>query len=321
MVNSGNDPRIDAFWDAADGETIGKIMKIAGVKQQEVADDAKVHRVSVSNMVTERCNTGRTLKRSALLVCERRMRDDPEKRRRAIELINSRIEKKPLWLDPDSKMPFSAVLCAREVSPEKVDLLDLEAMLSVCTLVLDPKFTGTVFYEQVMALLIAALRKTGKKAVLSVKRWYEIRERYGTKKQMIEDEQILEEVDKLNKEGLLEIFCSDGQDEKNWRETFYLLKEDHPETAFVFLTGDTDNAAAALRSNRKRPDKTTDWKGKPVRVLGYDGWHNRVPDLSDPDFLKHWFSEWTPERVEEIEAKYDSQTETYIETERDKEQW
>lgn len=320
-MNSGNDPRIDAFWDAADGETIGKIMKIAGVKQQEVADDAKVHRVSVSNMVTERCNTGRTLKRSALLVCERRMRDDPEKRRRAIELINSRIEKKPLWLDPDSKMPFSAVLCAREVSPEKVDLLDLEAMLSVCTLVLDPKFTGTVFYEQVMALLIAALRKTGKKAVLSVKRWYEIRERYGTKKQMIEDEQILEEVDKLNKEGLLEIFCSDGRDEKNWRETFYLLKEDHPETAFVFLTGDTDNAAAALRSNRKRPDKTTDWKGKPVRVLGYDGWHNRVPDLSDPDFLKHWFSEWTPERVEEIEAKYDSQTETYIETERDKEQW
>lgn len=320
-MNSGNDPRIDAFWDAADGETIGKIMKIAGVKQQEVADDAKVHRVSVSNMVTERCNTGRTLKRSALLVCERRMRDDPEKRRRAIELINSRIEKKPLWLDPDSKMPFSAVLCAREVSPEKVDLLDLEAMLSVCMLVLDPKFTGTVFYEQVMALLIAALRKTGKKAVLSVKRWYEIRERYGTKKQMIEDEQILEEVDKLNKEGLLEIFCSDGRDEKNWRETFYLLKEDHPETAFVFLTGDTDNAAAALRSNRKRPDKTTDWKGKPVRVLGYDGWHNRVPDLSDPDFLKHWFSEWTPERVEEIEAKYDPKTATYIETERDKEQW
>lgn len=321
MVNSGNDPRIDAFWDAADGETIGKIMKIAGVKQQEVADDAKVHRVSVSNMVTERCNTGRTLKRSALLVCERRMRDDPEKRRRAIELINSRIERKPLRLDPDSKMPFSEVLCAREVSPEKVDLLDFDAMLSACTLVLDPAFTGTVFYEQVMALLIAALRKTGKKAVLSVKWWYVIRERYGTEKQMIEDEQILEEVDKLNKEGLLEIFCSDGRDEKDWRDTFYLLKDDHPEETFVFLTADTDRAADALRSNRKRPDKTTDWKGKPVRVLGYDGWHNRVPDLSDPDFLKHWFSEWTPERVKEIEAKYDPKTATYIETERDKEQW
>ena len=255
--------------------------------------------------------------KSLLLYCEEKLRYDSEKCKIAVGFVNERISEPEYRLDPISKTPFSDVLCAYEVKPETVDLRDFDAVLAVCTMVLDPGFMGSVFYDEISAPVIAALKRSGQKALLPKQRLDDVNKRHG-----IEGQWILENTKELQKENLLEEFDADGQPDEDWRDTFYLLKEAYPKKYFVFLTGDTDRAKDALRANRKRPDKTSTKKGKPVRVLGYDGWRNKVPTQSDPEFITHWFSEWTPERIEEIEQRYDSNTGTYNEKDEDKkEQW
>lgn len=322
MINYVDEARSEALRKAANGETMQKILKVAGVTQAEAAAAAGVSRATINNMVKERNTTSFLLIKSLFLYCEEKLRHDSERCKIAVGFVNERIPESECRLDPISKTPFSDVLCAYEVKPETVDLRDFDAVLAVCTMVLDPGFMGSVFYDEISAPVIAALKRSGRKAILP-KRWLDVvNKRYGTADQKIEDRWILENTKELQKENILEGFDSDGQTEEDWRDTFYLLKEAYPKKYFVFLTGDTDRAKDALRANRKRPDKTSTKKGKPVRVLGYDGWRNKVPTQSDPEFITHWFSEWTPQRIEEIERRYDSNTGTYNETDEDKkEQW
>lgn len=317
MINYVDEARSEALRKAANGETMQKILKVAGITQAEAAAAAGVSRATINNMVKERNTTSLLLIKSLLLYCEEKLRYDSEKCKIAVGFVNERISEPEYRLDPISKTPFSDVLCAYEVKPETVDLRDFDAVLAVCTMVLDPGFMGSVFYDEISAPVIAALKKSGQKALLPKQRLDDVNKRHG-----IEDQWILENTKELQKENLLEEFDADGQPDEDWRDTFYLLKEAYPKKYFVFLTGDTDRAKDALRANRKRPDKTSTKKGKPVRVLGYDGWRNKVPTQSDPEFITHWFSEWTPERIEEIEQRYDSNTGTYNETDKDKkEQW
>lgn len=317
MINYVDEARSEALRKAANGETMQKILKVAGITQAEAAAAAGVSRATINNMVKERNTTSLLLIKSLLLYCEEKLRYDSEKCKIAVGFVNERISEPEYRLDPISKTPFSDVLCAYEVKPETVDLRDFDAVLAVCTMVLDPGFMGSVFYDEISAPVIAALKRSGQKALLPKQRLDDVNKRHG-----IEDQWILENTKELQKENLLEEFDADGQPDEDWRDTFYLLKEAYPKKYFVFLTGDTDRAKDALRANRKRPDKTSTKKGKPVRVLGYDGWRNKVPTQSDPEFITHWFSEWTPERIEEIEQRYDSNTGTYNETDKDKkEQW
>lgn len=317
MINYVDEARSEALRKAANGETMQKILKVAGITQAEAAAAAGVSRATINNMVKERNTTSLLLIKSLLLYCEEKLRYDSEKCKIAVGFVNERISEPEYRLDPISKTPFSDVLCAYEVKPETVDLRDFDAVLAVCTMVLDPGFMGSVFYDEISAPVIAALKRSGQKALLPKQRLDDVNKRHG-----IEDQWILENTKELQKENLLEEFDADGQPDEDWRDTFYLLKEAYPKKYFVFLTGDTDRAKDALRANRKRPDKTSTKKGKPVRVLGYDGWRNKVPTQSDPEFITHWFSEWTPERIEEIEQRYDSNTGTYNEKDEDKkEQW
>lgn len=317
MINYVDEARSEALRKAANGETMQKILKVAGVTQAEAAVAAGVSRATINNMVKERNTTSFLLIKSLLLYCEEKLRHDSERCKIAVGFVNERISEPEYRLDPISKTPFSDVLCAYEVKPETVDLRDFDAVLAVCTMVLDPGFMGSVFYDEISAPVIAALKRSGQKALLPKQRLDDVNKRHG-----IEDQWILENTKELQKENLLEEFDADGQPDEDWRDTFYLLKEAYPKKYFIFLTGDTDRAKDALRANRKRPDKTSTKKGKPVRVLGYDGWRNKVPTQSDPEFITHWFSEWTPERIEEIEQRYDSNTGTYNETDEDKkEQW
>ena len=317
MINYVDEARSEALRKAANGETMQKILKVAGITQAEAAAAAGVSRATINNMVKERNTTSLLLIKSLLLYCEEKLRYDSEKCKIAVGFVNERISEPEYRLDPISKTPFSDVLCAYEVKPETVDLRDFDAVLAVCTMVFDPGFMGSVFYDEISAPVIAALKRSGQKALLPKQRLDDVNKRHG-----IEDQWILENTKELQKENLLEEFDADGQPDEDWRDTFYLLKEAYPKKYFVFLTGDTDRAKDALRANRKRPDKTSTKKGKPVRVLGYDGWRNKVPTQSDPEFITHWFSEWTPERIEEIEQRYDSNTGTYNETDKDKkEQW
>lgn len=317
MINYVDEARSEALRKAANGETMQKILKVAGITQAEAAAAAGVSRATINNMVKERNTTSLLLIKSLLLYCEEKLRYDSEKCKIAVGFVNERISEPEYRLDPISKTPFSDVLCAYEVKPETVDLRDFDAVLAVCTMVLDPGFMGSVFYDEISAPVIAALKRSGQKALLPKQRLDDVNKRHG-----IEDQWILENTKELQKENLLEEFDADGQPDEDWRDTFYLLKEAYPKKYFVFLTGDTDRAKDALRANRKRPDKTSTKKGKPVRVLGYDGWRNKVPTQSDLEFITHWFSEWTPERIEEIEQRYDSNTGTYNETDKDKkEQW
>lgn len=317
MINYVDEARSEALRKAANGETMQKILKVAGITQAEAAAAAGVSRATINNMVKERNTTSLLLIKSLLLYCEEKLRYDSEKCKIAVGFVNERISEPEYRLDPISKTPFSDVLCAYEVKPETVDLRDFDAVLAVCTMVLDPGFMGSVFYDEISAPVIAALKRSGQKALLPKQRLDDVNKRHG-----IEDQWILENTKELQKENLLEEFDADGQPDEDWRDTFYLLKEAYPKKYFVFLTGDTDRAKDALRANRKRPDKTSTKKGKTVRVLGYDGWRNKVPTQSDPEFITHWFSEWTPERIEEIEQRYDSNTGTYNETDKDKkEQW
>lgn len=317
MINYVDKARSEALRKAINGETMQKILKVAGVTQAEAAAAAGVSRATINNMVKERNTTSFLLIKSLLLYCEEKLRYDSEKCKIAVGFVNERISEPEYRLDPLSKTPFSDVLCAYEVKPETVDLRDFDAVLAVCTMVLDPGFMGSVFYDEISAPVIAALKRSGQKALLPKQRLDDVNKRHG-----IEDQWILENTKELQKENLLEEFDADGQPDEDWRDTFYLLKEAYPKKYFVFLTGDTDRAKDALRANRKRPDKTSTKKGKPIRVLGYDGWRNKVPTQSDPEFITHWFSEWTPERIEEIEQRYDSNTGTYNEKDEDKkEQW
>lgn len=317
MINYVDKARSEALRKATNGETMQKILKVAGVTQAEAAAAAGVSRATINNMVKERNTTSFLLIKSLLLYCEEKLRYDSERCKISVGFVNERISESEYRLDPLSKTPFSDVLCAYEVKPETVDLRDFDAVLAVCTMVLDPGFMGSVFYDEISAPVIAALKRSGQKALLPKQRLDDVNKRYG-----IEDQWILENTKELQKENLLEEFDADGQPDEDWRDTFYLLKEAYPKKYFVFLTGDTDRAKDALRANRKRPDKTSTKKGKPIRVLGYDGWRNKVPTQSDPEFITHWFSEWTPERIEEIEQRYDSNTGTYNETDEDKkEQW
>ena len=317
MINYVDEARSEALRKAANGETMQKILKVAGITQAEAAAAAGVSRATINNTVKERNSTSSLLKKSLLLYCEEKLRYDSEKCKIAVGFVNERISEPEYRLDPISKTPFSDVLCAYEVKPETVDLRDFDAVLAVCTMVLDPRFMGSVFYDEISAPVIAALKRSGQKALLPKRRLDDVNKRHG-----IEDQWILENTKELQKENLLEEFDADGQPDEDWRDTFYLLKEAYPKKYFVFLTGDTDRAKDALRANRKKPDKTSTKKGKPVRVLGYDGWRNKVPTQSDPEFITHWFSEWTPERIEEIEQRYDSNTGTYNEKDEDKkEQW
>ncbi len=317
MINYVDEARSEALRKAANGETMQKILKVAGITQAEAAAAAGVSRATINNMVKERNTTSLLLIKSLLLYCEEKLRYDSEKCKIAVGFVNERISEPEYRLDPISKTPFSDVLCAYEVKPETVDLRDFDAVLAVCTMVLDPGFMGSVFYDEISAPVIAALKRSGQKALLPKQRLDDVNKRHG-----IEGQWILENTKELQKENLLEEFDADGQPDEDWRDTFYLLKEAYPKKYFVFLTGDTDRAKDALRANRKRPDKTSTKKGKPVRVLGYDGWRNKVPTQSDPEFITHWFSEWTPERIEEIEQRYDSNTGTYNEKDEDKkEQW
>ena len=313
MINYVDEARSEALRKAANGETMQKILKVAGITQAEAAAAAGVSRATINNMVKERNTTSLLLIKSLLLYCEEKLRYDSEKCKIAVGFVNERISEPEYRLDPISKTPFSDVLCAYEVKPETVDLRDFDAVLAVCTMVLDPGFMGSVFYDEISAPVIAALKRSGQKALLPKQRLDDVNKRHG-----IEDQWILENTKELQKENLLEEFDADGQPDEDWRDTFYLLKEAYPKKYFVFLTGDTDRAKDALRANRKRPDKTSTKKGKPVRVLGYDGWRNKVPTQSDPEFITHWFSEWTPERIEEIEQRYDSNTGTYNEKDEDK---
>lgn len=317
MINYVDEARSEALRKAANGETMQKILKVAGATQAEAAVAAGVSRATINNMVKERNTTSFLLIKSLLLYCEEKLRHDSERRKIAVGFVNERISEPEYRLDPISKTPFSDVLCAYEVKPETVDLRDFDAVLAVCTMVLDPGFMGSIFYDEISAPVIAALKRSGQKALLPKQRLDDVNKRHG-----IEDQWILENTKELQKENILEEFDADGQPDEDWRDTFYLLKEAYPKKYFVFLTGDTDRAKDALRANRKRPDKTSTKKGKPVRVLGYDGWRNKVPTQSDPEFITHWFSEWTPQRIEEIERRYDSNTGTYNETDEDKkEQW
>ena len=317
MINYVDKARSEALRKATNGETMQKILKVAGVTQAEAAAAAGVSRATINNMVKERNTTSFLLIKSLLLYCEEKLRYDSERCKISVGFVNERISEPEYRLDPISKTPFSDVLCAYEVKPETVDLRDFDAVLAVCTMVLDPGFMGSVFYDEISAPVIAALKRSGQKALLPKQRLDDVNKRHG-----IEDQWILENTKELQKENLLEEFDADGQPDEDWRDTFYLLKEAYPKKYFVFLTGDTDRAKDALRANRKRPDKTSTKKGKPIRVLGYDGWRNKVPTQSDPEFITHWFSEWTPERIEEIEQRYDSNTGTYNETDEDKkEQW
>lgn len=317
MINYVDKARSEALRKATNGETMQKILKVAGVTQAEAAAAAGVSRATINNMVKERNTTSFLLIKSLLLYCEEKLRYDSERCKISVGFVNERISESEYRLDPLSKTPFSDVLCAYEVKPETVDLRDFDAVLAVCTMVLDPGFMGSVFYDEISAPVIAALKRSGQKALLPKQRLDDVNKRHG-----IEDQWILENTKELQKENLLEEFDADGQPDEDWRDTFYLLKEAYPKKYFVFLTGDTDRAKDALRANRKRPDKTSTKKGKPIRVLGYDGWRNKVPTQSDPEFITHWFSEWTPERIEEIERRYDSNTGTYNETDEDKkEQW
>ena len=317
MINYVDKARSEALRKATNGETMQKILKVAGVTQAEAAAAAGVSRATINNMVKERNTTSFLLIKSLLLYCEEKLRYDSERCKISVGFVNERISESEYRLDPLSKTPFSDVLCAYEVKPETVDLRDFDAVLAVCTMVLDPGFMGSVFYDEISAPVIAALKRSGQKALLPKQRLDDVNKRHG-----IEDQWILENTKELQKENLLEEFDADGQPDEDWRDTFYLLKEAYPKKYFVFLTGDTDRAKDALRANRKRPDKTSTKKGKPIRVLGYDGWRNKVPTQSDPEFITHWFSEWTPERIEEIEQRYDSNTGTYNETDEDKkEQW
>ena len=317
MINYVDKARSEALRKATNGETMQKILKVAGVTQAEAAAAAGVSRATINNMVKERNTTSFLLIKSLLLYCEEKLRYDSERCKISVGFVNERILESEYRLDPLSKTPFSDVLCAYEVKPETVDLRDFDAVLAVCTMVLDPGFMGSVFYDEISAPVIAALKRSGQKALLPKQRLDDVNKRHG-----IEDQWILENTKELQKENLLEEFDADGQPDEDWRDTFYLLKEAYPKKYFVFLTGDTDRAKDALRANRKRPDKTSTKKGKPVRVLGYDGWRNKVPTQSDPEFITHWFSEWTPERIEEIEQRYDSNTGTYNEKDEDKkEQW
>lgn len=317
MINYVDEARSEALRKAANGETMQKILKVAGITQAEAAAAAGVSRATINNMVKERNTTSLLLIKSLLLYCEEKLRYDSEKCKIAVGFVNERISEPEYRLDPISKTPFSDVLCAYEVKPETVDLRDFDAVLAVCTMVLDPGFMGSVFYDEISAPVIAALKRSGQKALLPKQRLDDVNKRHG-----IEDQWILENTKELQKENLLEEFDADGQPDEDWRDTFYLLKEAYPKKYFVFLTGNTDRAKDALRANRKRPDKTSTKKGKPVRVLGYDGWRNKVPTQSDPEFITHWFSEWTPQRIEEIEQRYDSNTGTYNEKDEDKkEQW
>ena len=317
MINYVDKARSEALRKATNGETMQKILKVAGVTQAEAAAAAGVSRATINNMVKERNTTSFLLIKSLLLYCEEKLRYDSERCKISVGFVNERISESEYRLDPLSKTPFSDVLCAYEVKPETVDLRDFDAVLAVCTMVLDPGFMGSVFYDEISAPVIAALKRSGQKALLPKQRLDDVNKRYG-----IEDQWILENTKELQKENLLEEFDADGQPDEDWRDTFYLLKEAYPKKYFVFLTGDTDRAKDDLRANRKRPDKTSTKKGKPIRVLGYDGWRNKVPTQSDPEFITHWFSEWTPERIEEIEQRYDSNTGTYNETDEDKkEQW
>lgn len=317
MINYVDEARSEALRKAVNGETMQKILKVAGITQAEAAAAAGVSRATINNMVKERNTTSFLLIKSLLLYCEEKLRYDSERCKISVGFVNERISESEYRLDPLSKTPFSDVLCAYEVKPETVDLRDFDAVLAVCTMVLDPGFMGSVFYDEISAPVIAALKRSGQKALLPKQRLDDVNKRHG-----IEDQWILENTKELQKENLLEEFDADGQPDEDWRDTFYLLKEAYPKKYFVFLTGDTDRAKDALRANRKRPDKTSTKKGKPVRVLGYDGWRNKVPTQSDPEFITHWFSEWTPERIEEIEQRYDSNTGTYNEKDEDKkEQW
>lgn len=317
MINYVDKARSEALRKATNGEAMQKILKVAGVTQAEAAAAAGVSRATINNMVKERNTTSFLLIKSLLLYCEEKLRYDSERCKISVGFVNERISESEYRLDPLSKTPFSDVLCAYEVKPETVDLRDFDAVLAVCTMVLDPGFMGSVFYDEISAPVIAALKRSGQKALLPKQRLDDVNKRHG-----IEDQWILENTKELQKENLLEEFDADGQPDEDWRDTFYLLKEAYPKKYFVFLTGDTDRAKDALRANRKRPDKTSTKKGKPIRVLGYDGWRNKVPTQSDPEFITHWFSEWTPERIEEIERRYDSNTGTYNETDEDKkEQW
>ena len=317
MINYVDKARSEALRKATNGETMQKILKVAGVTQAEAAAAAGVSRTTINNMVKERNTTSFLLIKSLLLYCEEKLRYDSERCKISVGFVNERISESEYRLDPLSKTPFSDVLCAYEVKPETVDLRDFDAVLAVCTMVLDPGFMGSVFYDEISAPVIAALKRSGQKALLPKQRLDDVNKRHG-----IEDQWILENTKELQKENLLEEFDADGQPDEDWRDTFYLLKEAYPKKYFVFLTGDTDRAKDALRANRKRPDKTSTKKGKPIRVLGYDGWRNKVPTQSDPEFITHWFSEWTPERIEEIEQRYDSNTGTYNEKNADKkEQW
>ena len=317
MINYVDKARSEALRKATNGETMQKILKVAGVTQAEAAAAAGVSRATINNMVKERNTTSFLLIKSLLLYCEEKLRYDSERCKISVGFVNERISEPEYRLDPISKTPFSDVLCAYEVKPETVDLRDFDAVLAVCTMVLDPGFMGSVFYDEISAPVIAALKRSGQKALLPKRRLDDVNKRHG-----IEGQWILENTKELQKENLLERFDADGQPDEDWRDTFYLLKEAYPKKYFVFLTGDTDRAKDALRANRKRPDKTSTKKGKPVRVLGYDGWRNKVPTQSDPEFITHWFSEWTPERIEEIEQRYDSNTGTYNEKDEDKkEQW
>lgn len=275
------------------------MLKRCGIRKTDAANFIGVDRgtlYDIPNREEDSVNEAQLLLLWRLI--EERLKYGQSQRQLIVQELNEKLEDEDYWFDPNSITPFTDGWCRCFPGIFEDELLDFDAMLSSHRLVFDPEVAYAVFFDEALTPLLRAMKKSaraGRKVILSLRWWIKVA--------MQTDKEAQRRLGMLEADGVWEHFCSDGQPEGTWQDTFEMLRQIYPGEKLVFLTADPDHAHDALLSNRHEKG-TQDEEIIPVRVLGFDAWKCIEPDPSDPELIQHFFSEWTKARIKKIQ-EYD----------------
>lgn len=278
------------------------MLKRCGIRKTDAANFIGVDRgtlYDIPNREEDSVNEAQLLLLWRLI--EERLKYGQSQRQLIVQELNEKLEDEDYWFDPNSITPFTDGWCRCFPGIFEDELLDFDAMLSSHRLVFDPEVAYAVFFDEALTPLLRAMKKSaraGRKVILSLRWWIKVAMQTDT---MSKEAQ--RRLGMLEADGVWEHFCSDGQPEGTWQDTFEMLRQIYPGEKLVFLTADPDHAHDALLSNRHEKG-TQDEEIIPVRVLGFDEWKGIEPDPSDPELIQHFFPEWTKARIKKIQ-EYD----------------
>mgnify|MGYP003275049046 FL=1 len=209
------------------------MLKRCGIRKTDAANFIGVDRgtlYDISNREEDSVNEAQLLLLWRLI--EERLKYGQSQRQLIVQELNEKLEDEDYWFDPNSITPFTDGWCRCFPGIFEDELLDFDAMLSSHRLVFDPEVAYAVFFDEALTPLLRAMKKSaraGRKVILSLRWWIKVAMQTDT---MSKEAQ--RRLGMLEADGVWEHFCSDGQPEGTWQDTFEMLRQIYPGEKLVF---------------------------------------------------------------------------------------